>query len=78
MTVHVTMLPAAVTPGLEQSSRITSYEDHDGVRYRYLLHDSGALVVRRMQSDEETVTEVVYGPSAWEGVQGDGSIQPHM
>ncbi|WP_066952348.1 hypothetical protein [Streptomyces lushanensis] len=78
MTVHVTMLPAAIPPGLEPSSRVVSYEDEDEVRYRYLLHDSGALIVRRTKHDEETVTEVVYGPSAWEGVQGDGSIQPHM
>ncbi|MFD5031984.1 hypothetical protein ACFVWX_20335 [Streptomyces sp. NPDC058220] len=77
MTVHVALLPTAIPPGLEPSSRIVSYEDRDGACYRYLLHDSGALVVRRTHRDEETATEIVYSPSAWESVHGDGSIQPH-
>lgn len=77
MTVHVTLLPAALPPGLEPANRVISYEDQDDIRYRYLLHDSGALVVRRTRHEEATVTEAVFGPAAWEGVQGEGSIQPH-
>ncbi|MFH8581648.1 hypothetical protein [Streptomyces zaomyceticus] len=68
MTVRVTMLVSALPEGFPADERTVSYEDSDDVTYTYTLLDSGAL---RVNKNREAGAEVVYGPAAWESVQGD-------
>lgn len=70
MTVHVTMLVSALPEGFPVGKRTIEYEDGGGDRYTYALHGSGALTVYK-KTDATPEVEVIYGPSAWESVQGD-------
>jgi hypothetical protein len=74
MTVHVTMLASSLPLGFPHDERTIKYEDEGGDRYTYLLHRSGALTIYK-KTDIFPEPEVVYGPSAWESVQGDGATQ---
>lgn len=67
MTVHVTMLVSSLPEGFSEDERSITYADSRSREYTYMLHNSGALVVHKAGE-----VEVVYGPSAWESVQGDG------
>jgi hypothetical protein len=71
MTVHVTMLVSSLPEGAPQDDRTIRYEDAAGSTYSYVLHNSGALFVYK-RAGGDTGLEVVYGPTAWESVQGDG------
>jgi hypothetical protein len=71
MTVRVTMLVSSLPEGFSQTDRTIEYEDTGSSRYTYNLHGSGALFVFK-KADGSNGLEVVYGPSAWESVQGDG------
>jgi hypothetical protein len=62
------MLPSAIPEGLPDDDRTISYEDRDDVSYTYTVLEGGALRVNR---NREATAEVVYGPTAWESVQGD-------
>lgn len=66
MTVHVTMLVSSLPEGAPDDDRSIEYTDTGGSKYAYVLHNSGALMVYKVGE-----VEVVYGPSAWESVQGD-------
>ncbi|MFE7547118.1 hypothetical protein [Streptomyces gardneri] len=68
MTVQVTMLVSSLPEGFPADERTVSYEDTGDVTYTYNLLDSGALRVNR---NRDLAAEVVYGPAAWESVQGD-------
>ncbi|MFE9812386.1 hypothetical protein [Streptomyces sp. NPDC005548] len=70
MTVNVTMLISSIPENYPSDDRTHRYEDGPDVAYTYMLHGSGALVVQK-RSEGVHDTEVVYGPSAWESVQGD-------
>lgn len=77
MTGHVTLLPATVPAHLREagSSRVREFNDDssaEGARYRYAVRGSGSLVVWR-QDDSGHAIETVFGPSAWEEVEGDTS-----
>jgi hypothetical protein len=71
MTVHVTMLVSSLPEGFPHNDRTTSYEDSGSSKYTYALHPSGTLVIYNKTGGANKV-EVMYGPSAWESVQGDG------
>ncbi|MDX2800188.1 hypothetical protein [Streptomyces scabiei] len=70
MTVHVTMLVSSLPEGAPHDDRAIEYKDADGTKYTYVLHNSGALVIHRRNSDGNSA-EVIYGSAAWESVQGD-------
>jgi hypothetical protein len=70
MTVHVTMLVSSLPEGYPADERTIKYEDDSSDRYTYTLHGSGALTVYK-KTDVFPEVEVIYGPSAWESVEGD-------
>lgn len=71
MTVHVTMLVSSLPEGFPHDERTIKHDDDAAGKYTYTLHPSGALVVFK-KADGANEIEVMYGPSAWESVQGDG------
>ena len=71
MTVHVTMPISSLPEGAPHDQRTVTYEDAGGSKYTYTLHPSGTLVVYK-KADGSNEVDVMYGPSAWESVQGDG------
>ena len=71
MTVHVTMPISSLPEGVPHDQRTVAYEDAGGSKYTYVLHPSGALVIYK-KADGSSEVDVMYGPSAWERVQGDG------
>jgi hypothetical protein len=70
MAVHVTMLVSSLPDGAPQDDRTIRYEDAGRSRYTYRVLDSGALMVLKGVGVDNEI-EVIYGPSAWESVQGD-------
>ena len=74
MSVRITVMPAAIPHHLrnQEVTRQINYNDRDDADYVYELLVSGALVVWRGKpgSDVGGEVEVVYGPMAWENVQG--------
>lgn len=77
MAVHITMHTSSLPEGYPQDERGQRYEDTSDVRYSYVLHQSGALVVFKKGSAMVfPEVEVIYGPTAWESVQGDSDSQP--
>lgn len=66
------MLVSSLPDGYPEDDRVTPYVDADLTKYEYSVHASGSLVVWK-QSRGKHSAEVVYGPSAWESVQGDSS-----
>ncbi|MER7951917.1 hypothetical protein ABTY59_31440 [Streptomyces sp. NPDC096079] len=70
MTVQVTMHTSAMPEGSPAARRTVTYEDHDGAKFVYSVIAGGAL---RIGTNGEAQPEVVYGPSAWESVQGDAA-----
>ncbi|MER5871953.1 hypothetical protein [Streptomyces sp. NPDC002044] len=78
MTVQVTLLPATIPAHVqaEAPSRVREFNDDnstaEGVRYTYSVKPSGSLVVMRQDSEGHRI-ETVFGPSAWEEVDGDVS-----
>lgn len=72
MAVHVTMLVSSLPEGVPHDDRTISYEDTGGSRYTYKTSEGGVLVVLKgPRSGLDNQIEVMYGPSAWESVQGD-------
>lgn len=71
MTVHVTMLVSSLPEGFPHDDRTITYEDGGGSKYTYRVHSSGALYVCKKTGPDREKTDTVYGPSAWESVQGD-------
>jgi hypothetical protein len=72
MTVHITMHAASLPDGYPADERGQDYEDTSDARYTYTLHPSGALAVWKKDADMPiSGIEVIYGPTAWESVQGD-------
>lgn len=71
MTVHVTMLVSSLPDGFPHDERTVDHTDLEDSKYTYSLHSSGALIVYRTDDKLFPETEIVYGPSAWESVQGD-------
>ncbi|MBT2368901.1 hypothetical protein J7E88_27185 [Streptomyces sp. ISL-10] len=77
MSVDVTLLPATIPPRLaeEDIDRIRRFEDRtagEQLRFEYSVPPSGALVVWRLSDPNLTPeVEAVFGPAAWEEVQGD-------
>ncbi|MFF1298121.1 MULTISPECIES: hypothetical protein [unclassified Streptomyces] len=70
MAVNVTMLVSALPDGVPQDERTIRYEDAGRSRYTYRVLDSGVLVVLKGIGVDNQI-EVMYGPAAWESVQGD-------
>ncbi|SEL47856.1 hypothetical protein [Streptacidiphilus jiangxiensis] len=74
MSVHVTVMPAAIPPHLrtEEITRQLNYNDGLDVEFVFEVLPSGALVVWKGNpgSDVGSAIELVYGPAAWESVQG--------
>ncbi|MFJ1900421.1 hypothetical protein [Streptomyces sp. NPDC088115] len=53
------------------------HTDTSDLRYTYALHQSGALTVYKKATDMVfPEVEVIYGPTAWESVQGDSDSRP--
>lgn len=71
MTVHVTMLVSSLPEDFPADERTTEYQDIENSKYTYSLHNSGALIVYMTDDRLFPEVEVIYGPSAWESVQGD-------
>jgi hypothetical protein len=77
MSVEVTLLPATVPPrfaevDVERVRRFEDRTDGEQIRFEFSVPPSGALVVWRLSDPHFTpVAEVVFGPAAWEEVQGD-------
>ncbi|MFF8250089.1 hypothetical protein [Streptomyces griseus] len=71
MTVHITMHASSLPEGYPADERGQDYEDTSDVRYTYSVHQSGALFIWKRERGPSPEVEVVYGPSAWESVQGD-------
>jgi hypothetical protein len=73
MSVDVTLLPAAIPPRLrdEDVTRVRRFKDREGDQgaFQYSVLASGALAIWLVTSSA-TVVDMVYGPSAWESVQG--------
>ncbi|WP_143661836.1 hypothetical protein [Streptomyces glaucescens] len=70
MAVHVTLLGSSLPADYPQAERTISYDDAEGSRYTYKTLDSGVLVILKGSGMNNSI-EVMYGPSAWESVQGD-------
>lgn len=75
MSVYVVLLTTTVPPHLsEEADRTRSHEDRtwsdEPVEYQYSVHQSGALVVWRCPNGAKPEVETVYGPAAWETVDG--------
>ena len=75
MSVYVALLTTTVPPHLsEEAERTRSHEDRlqgdAPVEYQYSVHQSGALVVWRCPHGAQPEVETVYGPAAWETVDG--------
>ena len=74
MSVNVTVMPAAIPHHLRDQGpqRGIEYEDRGDTEYVFEVLASGALVVWKdtRGSDVGTDVEVVYGPTAWDNVQG--------
>lgn len=75
MTVHIVMHASSLPEGYPTNGRGQDYEDSAGARYSYTVHQSGALYVWK-KTDSNPEVEVVYGPTAWESVQGDSGSRP--
>ncbi|PWS51780.1 hypothetical protein DLE01_09650 [Streptomyces sp. FT05W] len=74
MTVHITMHTSSLPEGYPSDERGQNYEDTSGARYTYTLHPSGALTVWKQEGGMPIPDiEIIYGPTAWESVQGDAS-----
>jgi hypothetical protein len=71
MAVTVTMLVSSLPEGYPHDERDIEYADAGGRTYTYQLHPSGALAVYQ-KSEGRNELHIMYGPSAWESVQGDG------
>ncbi|MFF0065762.1 hypothetical protein ACFYRC_30285 [Streptomyces sp. NPDC005279] len=77
MSVDVTLLPATIPHRFheEDVDRIRRFEDRtDGgkLRFEYSIPDSGSLIVWRVTDPHVNAeVETVFGPAAWEEVQGD-------
>ncbi|MGW2520555.1 hypothetical protein ACWC09_26770 [Streptomyces sp. NPDC001617] len=72
MAVHVTMLVSSLPEGAPHDDRTIRYEDTADSRYTYKTSEGGVLVVLKgPPSGLDNRIEVMYGPSAWESVQGD-------
>ncbi|WP_042426203.1 hypothetical protein [Streptacidiphilus anmyonensis] len=74
MSVRITVMPAAIPHHLrnQEVTRQITYNDRDDAEYVYEVLVSGALVVWRGRPGSDVGGEVegVYGPTAWESVQG--------
>ncbi|MFI9585871.1 hypothetical protein ACIHCQ_29410 [Streptomyces sp. NPDC052236] len=77
MSVDVTLLPATIPHRFrdEDLSRIRRFEDRTDagqIRFEYSIPESGSLIVWRVTDPHVTAAvETVFGPAAWEEVQGD-------
>lgn len=72
MSVDVKFTQVAPNEAIENGGR---YEDGEGREYRYVIGDSGVLLIfekeldKRLTRDAEPIA--VYGPHAWFSVTGD-------
>jgi hypothetical protein len=74
MSVHVTVMPAAIPHSLrdQKPTRTIGFNDTSSTKYVFEVLPSGALVVWKGEPgpDADSEIEVIYGPAAWENVQG--------
>jgi hypothetical protein len=76
MSVDVTLLPATIPHRLrdEDIPRTRRFPDEGtgegAATFGYSIHASGALVIWRTEPNAWKVV-TVFGPSAWENVEGD-------
>lgn len=76
MTVRIVMHASSLPQGYPSDERDQNYEDTSGARYAYTVQQSGALTVWKLEGGMPLPEiEIVYGPTAWESVQGDARSQ---